>query len=238
MSISCPECGGDVPAERRTIAVLAGACSNCSREVVLLSPGSTPLAAVPLPSAPAAPAEAPSAGVAIPHPGDDDCDGTLTLEVAAPNRLVGVCTDCGEEFVFQLAGDADEEAEAPAAPMARPRRPPMRDMGERGGPRMANARPCRQCGGPLSFETGEDGTVTGHCASCGNTFSLAPRRDSGPGRFSDRRGGGGGGGGGFDRRRSGGGGGWRPRPSGRFDRRGGDSDRDDRPRRRFRRRDE
>ncbi|HXQ95061.1 MAG TPA: hypothetical protein VN864_07865 [Thermoplasmata archaeon] len=247
MSVSCPECGGDVPVATRTIPVLAGTCPGCSREVLLLSPGTTPIPGVEIPKA--APEEesedAPTASaVTLPHPGDDDCEGTLQLEAVGADRLVGVCSDCGEEFTFRLFTEGQEE-EAPRPP---PReRPPMgRSFAPRGDrdEGAAPTRPCRQCGGALSFDTGADGTVTGHCASCGNTFSLAPRRDRGGG------GGGGGGRGGYGsyggRGRSyggGGGGGYRGRPSGgggggRYGPRRDDGGQDERRKRRPRPRDD
>ena len=194
-----------------------------------MSPGQQPIAAAP----PAPEAEASSAptGLSMPHPGDSDCDGSLALQAVGGDRLVGVCSECGEEFTFRLF-DREAEEERPAR-RERPASRPRFDRGG-GGDSAPPSRPCRQCGGALSFETGEDGTVTGHCASCGNTFSLAPRSDrggrsgGGGGRYGPPRGGGRGGG--FRP------GGYRGRPSGGgFRRRESDDDSDDRRRRRFRR---
>lgn len=185
----------------RQLSVLGGACPNCSREVLLLTHGST------APGSPHLEAPTPNGGEAsaelsIPHPGDD-CDGTITLELAAPDRLVGVCDDCGEELAFVLStgGEVDEERsertddrtdDRPRPRGPRPERGGFRDRGPpRDGP---PTRPCRQCGGALSFETADDGTVTGHCASCGNTFTL-PRRREGERRYDGGRGGDRGGGG-------------------------------------------
>lgn len=204
MSISCPACGGAVDLTERALPVLTGACPNCAREVFLLAPGG------PVPKAPegstAAEADetgAPRAeGLAIPHPGDD-CEGTILLAAGGPDRLVGVCDDCGEEFAFVLSTGAEsdeegaEEDEEEDRPTRRPAprfgnaRPRERPAGRFGDDRPV--RPCRQCGGPLTFETGEDGTVTGRCTACGNTFTLPRRREN---RGFDR------GGGGRDRRPS------------------------------------
>ncbi len=205
MSISCPACGGAVEVTERTLPILAGACPNCSREVLLLAP----TAHVPAPAGEGAvtPATegASSAGPAeaaftVPHPGED-CDGTLTLELAAPDRLVGLCDECGETITFVLShpgeeaepaaegGAADEEEEE--APRKRAPRFQGGGFQDRRGPRPGDdrppSRPCRQCGGPLAFETAEDGTVTGRCRSCGNTFTLPRRREGGGFGRSDNR---------------------------------------------------
>jgi hypothetical protein len=189
-----------------------------------MSPGTQPMAAA---AAPASPTEA---ALTVPHPGDGECDGTLELQVVGGDRLVGVCSDCDEEFTFRLLRPkAEEEGDDAGEREERPRRRSFDRPG--GDDRAPPSRPCRQCGGQLSFETADDGTLTGRCASCGNTFSLAPRRPGGP------RGGGGGfrGRGGRDFG-GGGGGGYRGRPPGRrFERRRDDDDGDDRRRRRFRR---
>jgi hypothetical protein len=251
MSVSCPECGGDVPVATRTIPVLAGTCPGCSREVLLMSPGTTPIPGVEIPVAVAAEGadeDAEAVAVTLPHPGDDDCEGTLQLEAVGADRLVGVCSDCGEEFTFRLftEGQAEEAPRAPARdrPTGERNFAPRGDRADRGerGEGGAPTRPCRQCGGALSFDTGPDGTVTGHCASCGNTFSLAPRRDrpgggggrggyGGGGSYGGRgRSYGGGGGGGYRGRPSGGGGG-----GGRYGPRRDEGGSDDRRKRRYRR---
>lgn len=198
MAVACPACGSDVEVSERSLPVLAGSCPNCSREVLLL----TNAAHAASPSGDA-PVTAPAGDVAegdestetavafsVPHPGDD-CDGSLTLELAAPDRLVGVCDECGEQIAFVLSTGRAPKMEFEEA--ERPRRAPRfggEDSRPRGGPRFDEdrppARPCRQCGGPLAFETGEDGTVTGRCKSCGNTFTLPRRREN---RGYDRGGG-------------------------------------------------
>ncbi|SRR5579871_122233 len=234
MSVSCPGCGQEVPVTEREVTLLSGACPGCSRDVVVWSStaGSAPTEAPPE----AAPT------VSITHQdGDAECEGTVSLAIEDAGRLVGTCSDCGSEFVFTLEheGAAGEEAEEEEAPPRPPFRRPAprgeRPSFDREAPR---GRPCRKCGGTLRFETGDDGNVTGTCTSCGNTFTLPPRRDDrGGGGY---RGGGGsyrgGGGGGY--RGGGGGGRFRGPPRGgrppfrrRSDR---DDDEDDRPRRRRR----
>ena len=237
MPVPCPDCGHDVDVSARPVSLLAGACPSCAREVVVWSSGAG--SAPTPPATPAAAEDAEGALLTLGHPdGDDDCDGKLTLAVAEGGRLVGTCGDCGSEFVFVVAGDPDdedddEEEEDDDTNRPAPPRPPGREMGGRdrfrterprfrdGPPSFGDrgappARPCRRCGGPLTFETGENGGVVGRCGSCGNTFSLPPRRD-GPGGGRGGRFGGGGGGrrfGGGGGRFGGGGGGFNRRPGG------------------------
>ncbi len=236
MSVSCPGCGQEVPVTEREVTLLSGACPGCARDVVVWSS-----------TAGAAPTEAPpepASALSISHQdGDEDCDGTLSLVVGDKGRLVGTCSDCGSEFVFALEHEAeeseesDDEEERPRPAFRRPApRGDRPSFDDREAPR---GRPCRKCGGTLRFETGDDGNVTGTCTSCGNTFTLPPRRDDRGGGGGYRGGGGGGyrgGGGGY---RGGGGGGFRGPPRGgrppfrrrTSDRDGGD---DERPRRRRR----
>jgi uncharacterized membrane protein YgcG len=239
MSVSCPGCGQEVPVTEREVTLLSGACPGCARDVVVWSStaGSAPTEEAVETAAPA---------LSVTHQdGDEDCDGTLSLVVGDKGKLVGTCSDCGSEFIFTLETGAAEEEESEDEDRPRPafRRAPRPSgdrpaFDDREAPR---GRPCRKCGGTLRFETGDDGNVTGTCSSCGNTFTLPPRRDDRGGGGGYRGGGGGGyrggGGGGY---RGGGGGGFRGPPRGgggrppfrrRTDRDDGD---DDRPRRRRR----
>jgi hypothetical protein len=209
MAVSCPGCGQEVPVTEREVTLLSGACPGCARDVVLWS--STAGSAPTEETSEAAPA------LSVTHQdGDEDCEGTLSLVVGDKGRLVGTCSDCGSEFVFTLetgAGETEEgeEEERPRPPFRRPARSSGGDrpsFDDREAPR---GRPCRKCGGTLRFETGDDGNVTGTCSSCGNTFTLPPRRDDRGGGGGGYRGGGGGGyrGGGGGGYRGGGGGGYR-----------------------------
>ena len=186
-------------------------------------------------------------------------------ETAGPVAL-GRCAGCGGVFTVitglsgTLAPGATPEPNGDSATVAAPdgdRPEPMRARrpdgprwtnrdDSRGPPRDApRSRPCRECGGQLTFSTGPDGAIVGECASCGNRFSLPPRRDGDRGGY----GGGGYGGRSYSGRRPGfrpGGGGRPPwgrsgggggRPFNRRPRSDGDEG-DRRPRRRRPRDDE
>jgi len=119
-------------------------------------------------------------------PGTDDDEGSdeaesrsgppcslcgAPLEItASPGGLAATCSGCSSTFRFLLQSDTEGSA----------RRAPRRGSyagNDRGGFDSPRARPCRECGGPLQFTTSPEGLVTGTCASCGNTFTLPPRRD-------------------------------------------------------------
>ncbi len=226
MSSSCPHCGASVEFRGRTLEIQEASCSACGRASVVASP----------PSPDAQGAAAGAAALGVPSAPCWDCGAALTFAVLPGHRLEAHCESCGRETVLSVAAagpgpsetgeedgeEDDEEAEEESddAPRRRPgparrgpprggdRRPPFRRNAPPGG----NARPCRQCGGVLSFEANEDGTTTGRCSSCGNTFTMHPRPEGARGGFARRPG-------------------WGGRPSGppRYG---------DRPRRPYRRRDD
>jgi hypothetical protein len=103
----------------------------------------------------------------------DSCDGVLSFRSAGVG-LQAVCSGCGKVSVYVPRAEGAPERLGRRESM----RPPERET--RGGFGPSRARPCRECGGPLRFTTEDDGTITGECASCGNRFTLPPRRD-GPG---------------------------------------------------------
>jgi hypothetical protein len=95
------------------------------------------------------------------------------LEIAAsPGGLSAVCSGCSTTFQFVLKGDIER-------PYRRDFNRGGKSRGDRGDAPGARARPCRNCGGPLQFTTSPEGLVTGTCASCGNRFTLPPRREEG-----------------------------------------------------------
>jgi hypothetical protein len=140
----------------------------------------------------AEPGTVPSGGPA--GPACAECGGPLTIEIDG-RTLTAECDSCDTTIQF-FQGDPDSRPSRP--PRERSFDGPRREGGGEGF-RPMNARPCRQCGAPLKFTTGEDGVLTGECESCGNRFTLPPRRDSGrggfggpgrrgpPGRFAPRR---------------------------------------------------
>ena len=200
MAHNCPDCGGTLEYVPYTTRVLAGTCAACGHSFSIV-PGESAAAADSnggdasvAPGAPPAPAPVSN------MPECPDCGSSLRFQAAADGAAIeAVCADCEATFTYRVTPIV---AEAPEEPF-RPRRARPEREGDDRGP--TTARPCRECGGPLRFSTNEDGTVQGQCSSCGNRFTLPPRRE-GPGFRS------GGGGRGFDRRgprpRFGGGGGY------------------------------
>jgi len=195
---TCPGCGGAVSYEAQETRVLTGTCPGCHRVTTLVE------GPLPLGTPPAGAAGSSSAQASGPATGPEcaECGSVLTVSAREDGMLEVSCSECETTTTFVPEGSA-------------PPRPP-RDRGDRGGryerprgrPSMdegrPNARPCRQCGAPLTFTTDDTGTLIGECASCGNRFTLPARREGGFG--GDRRGGGGYGGRGPPRYGRGGGG--------------------------------
>ncbi len=245
MDASCPECGGSAELAARTSRVFTGSCAGCGHTFLVVQEAPSEGLGSPAEDGGVSTGQA-RTGVAGPTaeslgdgPSCGKCGAALSLRASSAESIQGSCVSCGATFSYELA---------------RPSFPPRagggrRDHGRPGdGPGFGSsrARPCRECGAPLRFSTGPDGTVTGECTSCGNRFTLPQRREYDRGRGSrDRRSGSGGGfapreGGprGWQRRREGGGrpnfrgaaGGYR-RPRPRDDEDEGDEDGDRRRRR-------
>jgi hypothetical protein len=224
MTRTCPDCGTPMEYDTRTTTVLMGTCGGCGHQLMVLQNGGMPA------GGPEGAMPSPTEGVASPPEGPPcpACGAALTFRSAGGPRMEATCTGCGAVTAYVPAGSAPREFPRREGP--RPGR--FDDSGP--GFRSSNARPCRECGGPLRFTTAPDGTISGECTSCGNRFILPPRRDFEGGRGGGRR---------FDRGpprgkyagRSG------PRSYGRPPARGfrrreeRDEDEDDRPRRRPRR---
>lgn len=170
--------------------LLAGHCESCGKDFTLVQARLTP-AEGPAGEA-AAPAKETAEGPACP-----ECGQALEIRFGRPGTLVASCGDCGTRATYSLA----RPGRGPPGPREEFRGREPRGRFDREGSDVPPSRPCRECGGELRFTKNEDGTVTGECASCGNKFTLPPRR-------TDRRG--------SDR----GGRPYRPRPPGgsRYDR--------------------
>ena len=169
MTNSCPDCGAEIEFTVRPAQIRAANCGACGHAYTLYEePGSS--SATGLSGAPGTPEEASEVegngakGLSLPCPA---CGGALGLTLGPDGRLAGACDDCDEEFVYVRSG--------PGAPPERESRRPSFNRGPMGGegPR---SRPCRECGAPLRFSTGPDGTVEAACTSCDNRFTLPPRR--------------------------------------------------------------
>jgi hypothetical protein len=238
MTRTCPDCGTAMEYEARTTTLLTGTCGGCGHELTVLQAGgvSGPEAASGAPDASGADGAQSwkTTSRALAGPPCQACGASLTFRSSGGVGLEATCTGCGAVSSYVPAGRA-----APPREFAR-RGPPRGERSDDSGPgfRSPNARPCRECGGPLRFSTAPDGTISGECGSCGNRFTLPPRREFDGGR------GGGGGGRRFERGpprgKFGGRGGSRPfsrPPTGGYRRResSDDGDGDERPRRRPRR---
>ena len=182
---SCPDCGAGIDFLVRTARVLSGSCGDCGRKFTIVqdSPAlpDPPGAAVPLGSVVTFDVGGESPPENRPPPSDSspkcgDCGASLTLLGSSEGNIEATCPGCSSTFTYLLS-------EAPSAGTTERRpfrgRAPREDASGFSAPR---ARPCRECGGPLRFSTGAEGTVTGECSACGNRFTLPPRRDGGDDR--------------------------------------------------------
>jgi hypothetical protein len=237
MASTCPDCGTAIEFEAHPVTRLTGTCSGCGHlwtayrldEGRPSSPGDGAPRNLEEVAEGGAMEDEDDVVVPVEGPPCPSCGASLTFRAGSGPGVEATCAGCGAVTQYVPAGLTPRE------PPARHGRSDDRPVGP--GFRPANARPCRECGGALQFTTAPDGTISGECRSCGNRFTLPPRRESRggwgprPGRFSP--------GGGRGRFPSRGGGGSRPygRPSGGGyrDRRPRDDDEDDRPRRRPRR---
>jgi len=180
MTSSCPDCGTSMEFDEREVHLRTGTCPSCSKEYAFVE-GSTVSAR--LARAPAGGTE-PSEVVAVVGEGGPECDecgAPLSFKEGKNGSLEAVCADCEITTIFvpqRGAPKLEREREAPKFERERP---------ERFDAEAPRSRPCRKCGAPLRFSTGDDGMLVGECESCGNRFTLPPRSDSGGGR-SDRGG--------------------------------------------------
>lgn len=182
MPRTCPDCGTSVEYSTRTAYVLNGTCGQCGLVLTVVQ------------DAPGTPSGAPPAGTTTARPAGDTtahgteppcpaCGSALTFRSGSAGGIEATCAGCGANATYVPAGSA------PRGEFAPERRRPERSSGPGGGFPSSNARPCRECGGPLRFSTNPDGTVAAECGQCGNRFVLPPRRDSdggGGGRRFDR----------------------------------------------------
>ena len=173
---TCPGCGAEVSYTVQETRVLTGTCSDCHRVTTLVE-GALPLGTPTPADGNAAPADdAPSPAAAGPECAE--CGEVLTITARDDGFLEVACTECETTTTFVPEGSVPSPgSRQPADRYDRPRR---RDRpASEGAPA---ARPCRQCGAPLRFTTDDEGMLTGECTSCGNRFTLPPRREGGVGR--------------------------------------------------------
>jgi hypothetical protein len=201
MTDTCPECGASVEFETRSARVRSGTCDAGHRAfLVLEGQGLAPGAAQKANGDERAEeswegeARADESDGETLRPGREagppcpSCGESLSFRAGGETGVEATCSGCGSTFAYAIA---EADTGGPRNRGAGARRP-FREG--RGGPERPRGRPCRECGGALRFSTGEDGRVTGECQSCGNRFTLPPRRDrdrdEGPrgagGRFGSR----------------------------------------------------
>ena len=156
--------------------MLTGTCADCHRVTTLVE-GPLPLGTAVAAVGEAAPT-AEAISVAAGGPECAECGSPLAVSAREDGMLEVSCAECETTTTFVPEGSAPPRA--PRERADRDDRPRRRD--DSGGEGASNARPCRQCGAPLKFTTDDQGVLTGECSSCGNRFTLPPRRDSGFGR--------------------------------------------------------
>ena len=161
--------------EEHEVRLRTGVCPSCSKEFAFVE-GTTVSGRLGSP---------PAGGGAEP-------EGEEGLRTAAESGLE--CEECGSPLSVRDGGHGSLEVACPeceTTTIVVPKRGPPREGRERPGRFDAEpprGRPCRKCGAPLRFSTGEDGLLVGECDACGNRFTLPPR----PERDRDARGYGGG----------------------------------------------
>ena len=152
--------------EQREVRLRTGVCPACAKEFAFVEGATVSSRFKALPSTPGEEDEAEEgAGESVEGgPECDECGSPLLFREGHHGSLEVICPDCETTTVFVPKG------EPPPPPRGGP--PRFEEQGPRG-------RPCRKCGAPLRFSTGEDGLLVGECESCGNRFTLPPRADRG-----------------------------------------------------------
>jgi predicted nucleic acid-binding Zn-ribbon protein len=169
---SCPDCGSAIEFASQPAQLLTGSCAGCGHSFTLLE--GVVEAGRGLGKTAEEGSEAkmqPNEPESISGPVCSLCGAPLEI-TATPTGLSAVCSGCSSSFQYVLRSDTDR-------PFRRPTGRGGYRSDDRSSPAAPRARPCRNCGGPLQFTTSPDGLVTGTCASCGNRFTLPPRREEG-----------------------------------------------------------
>jgi DNA-directed RNA polymerase subunit M/transcription elongation factor TFIIS len=163
--------------EQREVRLRTGTCPSCAKEFAFVEGATVSSRLGTPPSGPATPSgEGVSASVGTEGgPECEECGSALSFREGKGGSIEAVCPDCETTTVF-----------VPKREAARPERERERpERFEAGPPR---GRPCRKCGAPLRFSTGDDGMLVGECEACGNRFTLPPRDDRPGGGRGDRSG--------------------------------------------------
>ena len=204
MTHTCPECGAAMDFEQREVRLQTGTCPSCAKEFAFVE-GSTVSSRLGAPPSGFAPPskEGPAVSEGVEGgPECEECGSLLSFREGSGGSIEAICADCETTTAY-----------VPKREAARPER--ERERPERFDGEAPRGRPCRKCGAPLRFSTGDDGRLVGECEACGNRFTLPPRSDSGGRGWGDR------GGPRYRRREFRPGSGSRPPYAGRSDDRGG-----------------
>lgn len=160
----------------RAVSLRTGTCPACQKEFAFVEGSTLSHHLAPAPeSSGATPVGAPIE-VAEDAPECDECGSVLTFRAGRGGSVLAVCGECETTTVLR-----PESAEAEPEPERR--REPRREFSEGAAPR---GRPCRKCGAPLRFTTGDDGLLVGECDSCGNRFTLPARTGEGRREYGSR----------------------------------------------------
>jgi len=171
MTNSCPDCGASIEYEQREVRLRTGVCPSCTKEFAFLEGAtvSSRLGALPAGAEPETGARASEAVAGEGGPECDECGSPLAFREGRDGSLEVICSECETTTVFVPKSEAA---------------PPRRERPTRFDEDVPRGRPCRKCGAPLRFSTGDDGMLVGECEACGNRFTLPPRPEGGGG---DRR---------------------------------------------------
>jgi len=134
--------------EQHEARLRTGTCPACAKEFAFVEGTTVSSRLGSPPSGPASPADegvSASAGVEG-GPECDECGSPLSFREGKGGSLEVVCPDCETTTVF-----------VPKRESARPERERERPEGFDGG--APRGRPCRKCGAPLRFSTGDDGLL-------------------------------------------------------------------------------
>ena len=168
MANTCPDCGASMEFAEREVRLRTGVCPSCASEFAFVEGHDV--------AAHLGASESEKEG------GSEAAEGSPSPTSTGPE-----CEECGSPLSIQLGrrGSLEvscEECDTTTVYVAKPPdREPARERASPPGEGPPRGRPCRRCGAPLRFSTGEDGMLVGECEACGNRFTLPPRPDRGTG---------------------------------------------------------
>lgn len=165
MASTCPDCGASIVFEQHDVHLRTGVCPACAKEFAFVE-GAAVSSRLGTPPEGVEDEEAGEAVAPVPGgPECEDCGSPLTFRSGHGGSIEVTCGECETTTVYVRKPEHGRPDRGP---------PPRFDE------EAPRGRPCRRCGAPLRFSTGENGFLVGECESCGNRFTLPPR--AGPGR--------------------------------------------------------